>query len=486
MIRANLGRRAKIVATLGPASSSVEMIAALILAGMNVARINMSHGTHESHAALIENIREASRETGLEVAILIDLQGPKIRIDKLPVPLQLRKGETWMIGASNIRDACPEYQDRFIPTTYERLVSDCRDGDRILFADGMISARAVARKGDIYEIKVEVGGELTSNKGINLPDSIVTTSSFTEKDRLDLAFGLKHQIDYVALSFVRKREDVLQVKEAINKQENEIPVVAKIENPEGIKNILEIIETADAIMVARGDMGVEIGNHLVPTIQKQIINRCNKQGVPVITATQMLESMVESPIPTRAEASDVANAIWDGTDAVMLSAETASGKYPLAAITMMGKIISEAEKNPKERPSLKNLDLARVDDAIMLTASLLAEKIGAKRILAVSESGHSCLRITQYRPKVSILGVSHRLEVVRKMCLYWGVSPFFLKDYQEDYPDLEADVIREVRERCQLNNGDRIVITRGSGKFFASGSANSVRVETINLNQMEQ
>jgi len=480
MRKANLGCYAKIVATLGPASSSVEMIASLIVAGMNVARINMSHGTYESHAALIKNIREASRKTGLEVAILIDLQGPKIRVDNLPEPLQLKKGETWMIGATSVRDNYPKYHDHFIPTTYEYLVADCRDGDRILFNDGAITTRAVARKDDLYQIMVEVGGELTSHKGINLPDSVVTTSSFTEKDQLDLAFGLEHQIDYVALSFVRKKEDILRVRKAIAGKNKDIPIVAKIENPEGIKNIQEIIAVADVIMVARGDMGVEIGNHRVPTIQKQIIGSCNSQGVPVITATQMLESMIESPIPTRAEASDVANAIWDGTDAVMLSAETASGHYPLEAISMMGKIICEAEKTPKKRPSLRNLDLARVDDAIMLAASLLAEKIGAKRILAVSESGKSCSRITQYRPQVSILGVSHHLKVVRKMCLYWGVSPFLLKDYREDSPDLETDVIKEVRERCQLNTGDRVVITRGSGKFFASGSANSIRVETIN------
>ena len=480
MIRANLKRHAKIVATLGPASSSVEMIAALIMAGMNVARLNMSHGTHESHAALIKNIREASGKTGLEVAILLDLQGPKIRVDALPTPLQLQAGETWVIGTANVRDTYPEYHGRFIPTTYERLVSDCRDGDRILFNDGAITTRAVARRNDLYEIQVEIGGELTSHKGINLPDSIVTTSSFTEKDQLDLAFGLKHHIDYAALSFVRKKEDVIHVKEAIDKQGTDIPVIAKIENSEGIKNISEIIDAAEVIMVARGDMGVEIGNHLVPTIQKQIINRCNQQGVPVITATQMLESMINSPVPTRAEASDVANAIWDGTDALMLSAETASGKYPVEAISMMGKIISEAEKSPKERPSLRNLDLARVDDAIMLAASLLAEKIGAKRILAVSEAGKSCLKITRYRPRVSILGISHRLEIVRKMCLYWGVSPFLLNNYQEDHPDLERYVINEVRERCQLIHGDRIVITRGSGKFFTSGGSNSVRVETIN------
>ena len=481
MKRANLGRQAKIVATLGPSSSSVEMIATLIDAGMNVARINMSHGTHDRHAALIKNIREASRQTGLEVAILIDLQGPKIRVDELPAPLQLREGETWAVGTTKAREDCPEYQDYFIPTTYERLAADCRHGDRILFNDGAITARVLQCRNNLCEIKVEVGGELTSHKGINLPDSIVTASSFTGKDQQDLVFGLEHQIDYVALSFVRKKEDVLQVRQAINQQGKDIPLVAKIENPEGIQNIQEIIEAADVIMVARGDMGVEVGNHLVPTIQKQIINRCNMQGTPVITATQMLESMVESPTPTRAEASDVANAIWDGTDAVMLSAETASGKYPLEAVQMMGKIISEAEKTPKERPSLRNLDLTRVDDAIMLAASLLAEKIGARRILAVSESGNSCLKITQYRPRISILGISHRLEIVRKMCLYWGVSPFFLKDYHQDHPDLEGYVINEVRERCQLHDGDKIVITRGSGRFFASGSANSVRVETIGL-----
>ncbi len=477
--RANLGRQAKIVATLGPASNDVATISRLILAGMNVARLNMSHGEPASHATLIANIREASRQVGLEVAILIDLQGPKIRVDELPAPLELRTGEIWVIGPTRVMAAYPEYRDRFIPTVYENLVDDCRDGHLVLFNDGAIIARAVARDREVYRIKIETGGILTSHKGINLPHSRISAPSFTAKDREDLLFGLDHGVDYVALSFVRQPENVVTAREFMAARNSRLPIVAKIENPEGIANIEAIIAASDAIMIARGDMGVEVGNHLVPGIQKRIINLCNLSGTPVITATQMLESMINSPTPTRAEASDVANAVWDGTDALMLSAETASGRYPLEAIAMMSKIIHEAEKTPKPRPSIRTLDLSRVDDAIMLAASLTAEKVGAKRILAVTESGHSCLRISHFRPRVSILGISYDRQTVRRMCLYWGVSPFLLRDYREDHPRLEAEVIEQVRQSCELHNGDRIVITRGSGKFFARGSSNSVQVKTL-------
>jgi len=467
------------VATLGPASSSVEVISDLIMAGMNVARLNMSHGTHEGHTKLINNIREASRLVGLEVAILMDLQGPKIRVDKLTEPLKLKQGEEWVIGTADVQKDYTEYEGRFIPTVYEALVHDCDDGARVLFDDGLIVAEAIKRDRGVLKIKISEGGILRSNKGINLPDSKVSARSFTEKDQKDLIFGLKHGVDYVALSFVRKKSDVLLVKAILEENGNNIPVVSKIENPEALDNIEEILEASDIIMIARGDMGVELGNHLVPAIQKKIISLCNKQGVPVITATQMLESMIKNVTPTRAEASDVANAIWDGTDAVMLSAETASGKNPLEAVKMMGSIIIEAEKTPKARPPLKDMNLTNVDNATMVGASLIAEKINAKRILSVTESGSSCRKMSLFRPHTSVVGVSNSLSVVRKMCLNWGVSPFYLEKYDEDDRKLESYVIDRVRAACELESGDRIVITRGSGKFFDRGTSHSIKVEVI-------
>ncbi len=479
MRRARLNRHAKIVATLGPASSNVEMISDLILAGMNVCRVNMSHGTHEGHAKLIAGIRKASALVGLEVAILLDLQGPKIRVDKLPDGLELKEGDIWVVGPTKVQQDYPEYKGRFIPTVYDHLAHDLEDGVRVLFDDGLIVAKTVEKDRDIYKIKVSVGGTLKSNKGINLPDSRVSAPSLTDKDHEDVLFSLGQDVDYIALSFVRKKEDVLKLRDLLSEQNRNIPIISKVENPEAIDNIEDILDVSDVIMVARGDMGVELGNHLVPAVQKKIISLCNLRGIPVITATQMLESMIENPTPTRAEASDVANAIWDGTDAAMLSAETASGKYPLEAVKMMGSIITEAEKTPKERPSIKAFDLTGVDDATMIGASLIAEKIGAKRILSVTQSGTSCLKMCRFRPQTSVLGVSNSLLVVRKMCLFWGVSPFYLKDYDEDNVELERHVIDKVRISCELETGDRMVITRGSGKFFARGTSNSIKTIVI-------
>jgi pyruvate kinase len=400
-------------------------------------------------------------------------------VDKISGALKLNAGDTWVIGPTKIQKDYPEYQDCFIPTTYEHLVEDCEDGVRILFNDGLMVAETVERDRDVYKIRVVAGGMLTSNKGINLPDTKVSVPSLTSKDRQDMAFGVEQGVDYVALSFVRKKDDVLGLRKMLKDLGSNLPVVPKIENREAVKNIEEILQVSDVIMVARGDMGVELGNHMVPAVQKQIIALCNQSGVPVITATQMLESMVDNAMPTRAEASDVANAIWDGSDAVMLSGETAVGKYPVEAVKMMGSIIREAEKTPKARASLSHLDLSRTDDATMVGASLIAEKIGASRILSVTESGSSCLKLSRFRPQVSVLGVSNSLAVVRKMCMYWGVSPFYLDEYDEDDLRLEEDVIDKVRSACELKPGDKIVITRGSGKFFARGTANSIKVITI-------
>lgn len=472
-------RRAKIVATIGPSSSSKEMLTKLIDAGVNVCRINMSHGTYEGHQAVIQNIREASRETGYEVAILADLQGPKIRVDKLPEPLKLESGSEWVIGASKLKDKYPEYKEKYIPTIYENLVADCHDGARILFDDGLIIAEAVTKDRDVYKIKINVGGMLKSNKGINLPDCDVSAPAFTDKDREDLMFALKEGADYVALSFVRKKEDILAVKQLLHSLKVNVPIVSKIEKPQAVDNIDEILAVTDMIMVARGDMGVEVGNHLVPSIQKKLINKCNALGIPVITATQMLESMTDNPTPTRAEASDVANAIWDGTDAVMLSGETASGKYPIETIRMMDNIVREAEKTPKERPFLRNQDLSSVTASIMVAASMIAEKIGAKRIISVTESGSSCLRITQFRPSVPVLGITNSHKVARRMCLYWGVSPFIVTEDRQENTEFMKNIVEEVKQRLKLGNGDKLVVTKGDGKFFSQGSSNSIKVEVI-------
>jgi pyruvate kinase len=472
-------RKAKIVATLGPVSSSIEMIIDLINAGMNVCRVNMSHGTYEGHQQVIKNIRDASKQTGYEVAILADLQGPKIRVDKLIEPLKLEKDSEWVIGPTKKKELYPEYSSRFIPTIYEKLVDDCHDGARILFDDGLIQAVATSRDRDVYKIKILIGGTLKSNKGINLPDCDVSAPAFTEKDKEDLMFALKEGVDYIALSFVRKKEDVLQVKHLLHSLKVNIPIISKIEKPQAIDNLEEILNVTDMIMVARGDMGVEVGNHLVPSIQKKIITMCNNRGIPVITATQMLESMTENPTPTRAEASDVANAVWDGTDAVMLSGETASGKYPVETIRMMDKIVQEAERTPKERPLLRNQDLSSITSSVMVAASMIAEKVSAVRILSVTETGSSCLKITQFRPSVPVLGITNSSKVARRMCLYWGVSPFIVFSEEHESPEFMKNLLKEVKDRLKLQNGDKLVVTRGDGKFFSQGSSNSVKVEMI-------
>jgi pyruvate kinase len=472
-------RRAKIVATLGPSSSKVDQIAGLIRSGMNVARVNMSHGTHEEHAKLIHNIRLASQQAGQEVAVLMDLQGPKIRVDKLQAPLLLKKGETWFIGPTRLKDQYKDKSKMYIPTTYEQLAQDCLSGTRILFDDGLIQAKSVSSDGELCEIKITVGGELKSNKGINLPDCEVSAPSFTQKDRKDLMFGLKHEIDAFALSFVRKKEDVEEVKFLLHRLKFDIPIISKIEKPQAIDNLNGILEVTDLIMVARGDMGVEVGNHLVPSIQKKIIERCNQRNIPVITATQMLETMTHNPEPTRAEASDVANAIWDGTDAVMLSGETATGAHPELVVKMMGKIIKEAEKTPKERPYLRYMDLSNVNASVMVAASMIAEKVKAKRILSVTESGNSCRKISMFRPQTSVLGVTNSLKTARRLCLYWGVNPYLIHNTNRDDFNFQEHVIHKVKEDKKLVNGDRLVITRGDGRFFARGSSNSVKVEII-------
>lgn len=473
-------RRAKIIATIGPSSNTVEMLEKMILAGMNAARVNMSHGTYEAHEQSIKNVRQASKNVGKEVAILLDLQGPKIRVDKLPEPLILNDGEIWVIGPSHVKDQYPEYVKNFIPTIYKNLVKDAHVGARILFDDGLLEAEAIEKDREVLKIKVKVGGTLKSNKGINLPYVKVSAPSFTDKDREDLLFGLKQGIDYVALSFVRTAEDVLQVKELLHQMKIQVPIVSKVEKPEALDNMEEIIRVSDMIMIARGDMGVEVGNHLVPGVQKKMIKMCNEIGRPIITATQMLESMITNSRPTRAEASDVANAIWDGTDIVMLSGETASGKYPVDAIQIMGQIIEEAENAPKERPLLRNMGISSVTASIQVAASIIAEKLNARWIISITEGGNSCLKMTRFRSKARVLGVTSSIDVIRKMSLYWGITPYHYNIYENaNLTKLGGVLLERLKREELLSLGDKVVITVGDGKFFQQGTTNSIHVETI-------
>ncbi len=473
-------RRAKIIATIGPSSNTIEMLEKMIRAGMNAARVNMSHGTYEAHEQSIKNIRQASKNVGKEIAILLDLQGPKIRVDKLPEPLTLQDGEVWVIGPSHVQKDYPEYSKNFIPTIYKNLVKDAHVGARILFDDGLLEAEAIEKDRDVLKIKVKVGGLLKSNKGINLPYVKVSAPAFTDKDKEDLLFGLKQGIDYVALSFVRTAEDVLEVKTLLHQMKVQVPIVSKIEKPEALDNMESIVSVSDAIMIARGDMGVEVGNHLVPGIQKQMIKTCNALGKPIITATQMLESMITNSRPTRAEASDVANAIWDGTDCVMLSGETASGKYPIDAIQIMGQIVEEAEMRPSERPMLRHMEITSVTASVQVAASIIAEKTNARWIISITEGGNSCLKMTRFRPKTHVLGVTNSLNVIRKMSLYWGISPYYFNIHEDaDLTKLETMMIEKLKKENLLALGDKVVVTVGDGKFFRQGTTNSIRVETI-------
>lgn len=468
-------RRAKIIATLGPSSNDLGTIRKLIRAGVNVVRINMSHSTHADHERLIQLVREASKLEGWEVAILIDLQGPKIRVDKLSSPLILNKGETWFIGVEKNRGD----HKNFIPTTYKNLVTDAKAGDRILFDDGLMEAKAINIDGKVLEIEIVDGGELKSNKGINLPGVNVSAPCLTEKDIEDLKFGIEQEADYVALSFVRKASDVIEAKKLIAEFGGSQPVISKIEKPEALDNIDEIIKESDLIMIARGDMGVEVGNHLVPKIQKDLIEKCNHLGVPVVTATQMLESMMSNPRPTRAEATDVANAVWDGTDILMLSGESAAGKYPVEAVEMMGKLIWEAEARPKVRGLLRNMEVKDPIAALSVAASMIAEKIGAKWILSVSEGGNSPLKISRFRPENPVFGVASNLKVTRKLCMYWGITPFYVHSDGKSLSELSDEALEKLKNESLIKSGDQVVIIHGSGDSFEKQTEQSVRVISI-------
>jgi pyruvate kinase len=469
-------RRVKIVCTIGPASHSVDRLRQLIQAGMDVARLNFSHGTYEEHAEVIQRVRALVAELGKAVAILQDLQGPKIRTGALQggQPVFLQDGQILTITTRPVIGTAEA-----ISTTYGDLPRDVQPGDTILLADGLIELRVLSTDDRDVRCAVVHGGLLGEHKGINLPGVAVSAPALTEKDRADMAFGVAHDVDYIALSFVRRPEDVITARAYLHellKQQpplalppgvhpsahasvRTVPLISKLEKPEAIDHLEEILRVSDGIMVARGDLGVEIPPEQVPLIQKRIIRSCNEYGVPVITATQMLESMMTNPRPTRAEASDVANAVLDGTDAVMLSGETATGKFPVEAVTMMSRIILETEGHWQYRPPTTQRRVGHTQ-AVSHAACALAEATDVRLIVAFTRSGMTAQLISHERPGVPIVAYTPYPHVYRRMALWWGVIPRTCS-MRESTEELLAQVDQLLLQDNFVQPGDNVVVTGG-------------------------
>ncbi|HET7206223.1 MAG TPA: pyruvate kinase [Terriglobales bacterium] len=466
-------RRAKIIGTIGPASNSESVMRDLLRLGMDVARLNFSHGTHAEHARAIKRLRHAAQQEGRPVCILQDLQGPKIRTGRLKggKSVLLPEGEHLVITPRDIPGT-----ENVISTTFQTLANEVEVGSRILLADGLIELRVSRIDGEDVECEVINGGLLGEHKGINLPDAVLSLPSLTDKDRQDLEFGLKHGVDMVALSFVRSAADVRALRQVVSDLGGNVQIVAKLEKPQALDDLDDIMEASDAVMVARGDLGVELPPEKVPVIQKHIIRTAAEWRKPVITATQMLESMVENPRPTRAEASDVANAIFDGSDAVMLSAETASGKYPREAVAIMGRIIVEAERNSREETALRrrrNTHRLSIAETICESMAHAAEDLDMAAIAVFTESGNTARLISKYRPKAEIFAFSQARPVCNRMNLLWGVHPM-CHSQARSAEEMVAIAESELLRQGKIKPGDVMGVVAGTQ--LASGSTNFMRL----------
>lgn len=466
-------RKTKIVATIGPVSSSKKMLHDLIVAGVDVIRLNFSHGENSEKRELIARIREVSSRLGREVGILADLQGPKIRTGKMhdnAMPLQ--KGDEVVITTAEMLGA-----NGIIPTIYKELPHDVRPGSRILLDDGLLEFKVLAIEGDDVRCSVVTGGILKNNKGINLPGVQVSAPSLTEKDRVDLDFCLENDIDFIALSFVRTAEDVEELKRIISAAGKQIPVVAKIEKPEALKNFDKILKVSDAIMVARGDLGVEIQPEKVPIHQKKIIEACNRAGKPVITATQMLDSMIKNPRPTRAETSDVANAIIDGTDAVMLSAETASGDYPLEAVETMVKVALDVEQTGFMRQVAPHEDIrGSISMAVAESACRSAATLHARGIVVFTRSGSTAALISRFRPTIPIIAFTNSASIRRRLTLCWGIRSIEVGIME--HTDQQIFEVEKKLLASGFKREDLVVITMGI-PIETRGSTNLMKVHKL-------
>jgi pyruvate kinase len=468
-------RRAKIVATIGPATSSREKLKQAIQSGMNVARLNFSHGKHSEHLEVIQNIRELSKELKAPVTILQDLQGPKIRVGFFDRGfIELIEGNKVIISS-----LIQKGEDGLIPSDFPGIHLVCKQGTKILLDDGLLELLVDKVVEDKVYSTVVTGGILKDRKGMNIPGVNLPVDSLTEKDFKDLEFGLKQKVDYVALSFVRYGSDIKKLKELIKEKKSSAKVIAKIEMLEAIENLEEIVDLSDAIMVARGDLAVEVGQSQLPSLQKKIIRLCNKKRKPVITATQMLDSMVENPRPTRAEITDIANAVIDGTDALMLSAESASGKYPFKCISTMHEIISEVERDGDLYYKLTFEDkFNEVAESISASACLSAYKLDATAIVCLTSSGKTATLISSMRPQCKIIAVTDVLETLNRLELVWGIQTFTIRPYHST--DEAMEQIEDLLLKYGLvKNGDKVVLTLGM-PVLEKAKTNSMRVYTIN------
>jgi pyruvate kinase len=468
---------AKIVATVGPASNSKEMLTKLVNAGVNVFRLNFSHGEHAVHAEVVQKIREVNEELGSHVAILQDLQGPKIRVEMVKDNgVSIKEGDEIVITT----DSC-EGTSKRVSTSYQNLPQDVKTGDTILIDDGNLELTVQSISGHDVHCVVKYGGILKSRKGINLPFTKVSAPALTEKDIKDLEFGLSMDVDWIALSFVRTAEDIKDIKSRIAKSGKDIRVVAKIEKPEALQNIDEIIAESDALMVARGDLGVEIVMEEVPMAQKMIVEKCNMAAKPVIIATQMMESMINNPRPTRAETNDVANAVLDGADAMMLSAETAAGKYPLQAVEYMARTIGSVEGAAKiyDHFYLPNPESDTfLNDNLMLTACKLSEHVNAKGVIGNTFSGYTAFKMSSHRPHAKIFIFTPNRSLIPKLSLVWGVQGFFY-DKVESTDKTFADQEQILKDHGYIKSGD-VFITTASMPIREKGRTNTLKINVAN------
>jgi pyruvate kinase len=430
----------------------------MIEAGMDVARLNFSHGTHAEHERRFKMIRQLSRKTGKSIGIIADLQGPKIRTGEVAAgSLELRKGDTLVITTRRIKG-----RGGIVSSTYAQLHNDVEPGDRILLDDGSMEVKVLTIENRDIHCRVVYGGRLGTHKGINLPGVKISTPSLTRKDRDDLRFAADLGVDYLAMSFVRHPTDIIRPKKLLKRLKAQIPVIAKIEKPEAVENIDAIISSADGIMIARGDLGVEMSPEKVPQIQKDLITRCNEAGKPVITATQMLESMIKQPMPTRAEASDVVNAIYDGTGAVMLSGETAVGDYPVRAVKMMARIAGEADTYilKKKKVFRRSRPIDNFEDAIGQATETTSRYLPTRLIVCFTTSGFTAQQVSSYRPEIPIIAATHNSEVLPRMSLHWGVQTIIVQR-ADTIDSMIANVEQELLKRRLVRRGENVIITAG-------------------------
>jgi pyruvate kinase len=466
-------RRAKIVATFGPAVSDYEKAKAVIEAGVDVARMNLSHGDHSVHEKVYSTIREAAAEVGKPVGILVDLQGPKIRLGKFKNDKEmLPSGATFTITIDDV-----EGTESICSTTHKGLVGDVKVGDPVLIDDGRLSLRVKSIEGNNVVCEVEIGGPISNSKGINLPGVAVNVPALSEKDEQDLRWGLKLGADMVALSFVRNAKDVVRVHEIMEEEDIFIPVIAKIEKPQAVDALEEIVDAFDGVMVARGDLGVELPLEQVPLVQKRAVELARRWAKPVIVATQMLESMISAPRPTRAEASDVANAVLDGADALMLSGETSVGEYPLETVQTMARIIESTEENGLERIPELGTKPHTHSGAVVRSALDIAELLGSKYVCVFTESGDTLRRVSRLRSRIPVLAFSPNEEVRRRLSLIWGATTFAVdKVTHTDQMVKQVDEIMLESGKCRV--GDEVIIVAGSPPGIP-GSTNALRVHRV-------